>query len=339
MLGRRLQLEGTAAGSGRIYTRTAVFWAVDLAVRDASPTAVRCVGFPSRTHSAVDPDALMQHVAVDEDDAGGEAAAAAPSPGKKRLAAETPIVRMITTATHRRGTLPKRMRRSQAFRSVLSMDVEWRGYMPNLKISGRNTIQVTGAQDLEVLGDILRFLCNEYAGRGIRVTGPVPGFVGDIVLANVHFRLDFRVDRARLRDCVNADRGPFIASYEPLVRDVSVSLKYADTSPLPNSGAVHPRWFLTENRWGAVTLAEAKRLVPHINLHIVSPRITSLRVFQSGSVIIVSRWPAEMGAVYCKFRDHMQRLRKRVLDAESVRQRTLTQCWKKARRSDGDGDG
>ena len=182
---------------------------------------------------------------------------------------------------------------------------------------------------MEVLGDILHFLCREYRDRGVRVTGSAgaAGFVGDVVLANVHFRLNYRVDRARLRDRVNAERGPFIASYEPLVRDVSVSLKYVDASPLPNAGAVHPRWFLDTNLWTTVTIAMARQLVPHINVKVASPRITSLRVFQSGSVIIVSRWPVEMHAVYACFQQSMQRIRKHVLDAEFARQRTITECW------------
>ena len=75
-------------------------------------------------------------------------------------------------------------------------------------------------------------------------------FVGDIVLANVHFKLSggskekhfllvffilvlldvifpgWRVDRSRLRDIMNQERGDFVASYEPLVHDVSVSIKH-----------------------------------------------------------------------------------------------------------------
>lgn len=107
---------------GRVYTRTVVLWAVNL---------------------YIDPETLWRHVdVVEESDVKDDAA--------------TPQVRMLTTASGRRGTLPKRMRSSQTFRSVLSMDIAHRGFMPNLKVSARNTIQVTGAQDLGVLGDILR---------------------------------------------------------------------------------------------------------------------------------------------------------------------------------------
>jgi hypothetical protein len=283
-------------GGGRIYTRTVVLWAVGLTINT---------------------DALWDHVAVTE--------------GRKP--ARHPLVRMMTTATKRRGSLAKRMRNQQTFRSVLSLDVEHRGYMPNLKISARNTMQITGAQNLAVVGDILSYLLTEYRGRGFNVASggtDAPGFVGDIVLANVHFRLDFRLDRNRLRDVINRERGCFIASYEPLVRDVSVSLKHANSGPLPNGGAVYPRWSLANNAWNTVSYGEALRLVPHINIKggpTGGPRITSLRVFQSGSVIIVSRWPEEMNAVYRQFVEQMARLRGAVVDPEFARQRTLVDCW------------
>lgn len=86
-------------------------------------------------------------------------------PAPKTSSSGIPVVRMLTTATtqccpvspggilapKRRGRLVKRLRSHQSFRSVLSMDVELDGFMPNLKISARNTLQVTGAQDLRVL--------------------------------------------------------------------------------------------------------------------------------------------------------------------------------------------
>ena len=80
-----------------------------------------------------------------------------------------PVVRMLTTATKRRGRLSKRLRSHQSFRSVLSMDVQYKGFMPNLKISARNTLQVTGAQDLQALGHILKYLVTTYNGRGFTV--------------------------------------------------------------------------------------------------------------------------------------------------------------------------
>jgi hypothetical protein len=264
---------------------------------------------------------------------------------------------MMTTATKRRGMLAKRLRATQTFRSVLSMDVEHRGYMPNLKISSRNTLQVTGAQDLEVLGDILHYLVNRYRGCGFVVRDGVerPGFVGDVVLANVHFKLNFRLDRTRLRDRINAERGAFIAAYEPLMRDVSVSLKYANTQPLPYNGAVRTR------RWNASafprvrpsTLGFGGQPVEHgdaargaavgsphqpeargppnnviagVSVHPVGCRCGAIRS-RSGSVIVVSRWPVEMCAVYAQFCQCMHRLRRSVIDPDFARQRTITGCW------------
>ena len=296
ILGKSIVRDGDE-GKARVYTRTVVLWAVGI---------------------DIDTRLLWSNVRVwDADEVPTDVG--------------RPVVRMMTTATERRGTLAKRLRAAQTFRSVLSVDVEHQGYMPNLKISARNTVQVTGAQDMQVLGDILHYLVTEYAGRGFTLSKqvPCPGFVGDVVLANVHFRLNFRLDRLRLRDCVNSEMrgGPFIASYEPLVRDVSVSIKHADDSPLPNGGAVYPRWSFSDNQWITVTLAEAMRLVPHINLKAAVPRITSLRVFQSGSVIIVSRWPSDMRSVYAKFYEAVRRLRKKIIDPEHARQRTLPALW------------
>jgi hypothetical protein len=171
---------------------------------------------------------------------------------------------MLSTSTHRRGNLEKRMQ-SVPFRSVLSVDIEYRGAMPNLKISNRNTIQATGCQNMEVLcagapasdaaggsrRDILAHLVSTYRNRGFDVpegvTSPV-AFVGDIVLANIHFKLGWRVDRTRLRDVMNRERGDFVASYEPLVHDVSVSIKHFEDAPLPGQPPAAPGsgWRLAE---------------------------------------------------------------------------------------------
>lgn len=158
--------------------------------------------------------------------------------------------------------------------------------------------------------------------------GLVPaGFVGDVVLANVHFKMNMRLDRAKLRDRVNSERGPFLASYEPLVRDVSVSMKFMNDTPLPNDGSVYPQWNLSGNTWSTVTLAEARRFVPHVNIRTMAVRVTSLRVFQSGSVIIVSRWPVEMALVHDKFVHCMHEYRHAIMDAQFAKVRTIESCW------------
>ena len=308
-------------GQTRIYTRTVVLWAVGL---------------------TIDTDLLWEHVEVDERPvqtvALSETVALERTPTKRKRgegpSVTRPTVVMMGTASMRRGNLAKRMKRKQTFRSVLSMDIAYRGSMPNLKVSNRNTIQMTGCQDLAALGDILRHLVTTYAGRGFTLTAPpgtaaAPGFVGDVVLANVYFRLGFKLDRGRLRDAVN-DRsgGMFLASYEPLVRDVSVNIKFLDDDPLPMDGAVYPRWTLTDNRWSTVTANEAIRLAPHVNLKCQERQVQSLRVFASGSVIQIGRWPESMTKLLDGFRDYVREIQSTVADAESAKQRTLFNCWR-----------
>lgn len=90
---------------------------------------------------------------------------------------------------------------------------------------------------------------------------------------------------------------------------------------------VYPLWNLQSQSWTTVTMAEARRLVPHINIKQMPARVTSLRVFQSGSVIIVSRWPVEMAVVHDRFRDCMERYRREVMDPQFAKQRTIESCW------------
>ena len=92
----------------RIYTRTVVLWTVNIDIDTAQ---------------------LWQHIRV--------------SSGGGTPVPSTPVVRMVSTSTQRRGRLKKRLRRNP-FRSVLSVDVQYKTFMPNLKISDRNTVQATG---------------------------------------------------------------------------------------------------------------------------------------------------------------------------------------------------
>jgi hypothetical protein len=161
---------------GRIYTRTVVLWAIGITIDPDllwENVEVRC-GQDER---------LVKHD-VDIGAPPGKGERPAPNPIRPRPSAgmtktvpcRQPVVRMMTSATKRRGMLRKRLRRAQTFRSVLSMDVEYNGYMPNLKISARNTIQVTGAQDMQILGDIFRHLVSGAALRLTRsVADDVPG--------------------------------------------------------------------------------------------------------------------------------------------------------------------
>jgi hypothetical protein len=153
-----------ADGRTRIYTRTVVLWAVGI---------------------NIDTDLLWQHVTVAENAVQTvsltDRVSLERTPSKRKRGDETaashlrPVVLMMSTAELRRGNLAKRMKSQQTFRSVLSMDIEYRGSQPNLKISGRNTIQMTA------LGGTHHPPTDRYAGyvgtakRSVARTSPPSG--------------------------------------------------------------------------------------------------------------------------------------------------------------------
>lgn len=343
----------------QIYTRTVVLWAVNMTIDTESlwrfvsvigpdnrevwyaqpvPTGAPAVERPDPKH----PPAGAENRGLLRCGNGGNGGHASPlrTPGggltSSGAAMRHPVVRTVSTSTHRRGVIPKRMF-SVPFRSVLSMDVEYRGAMPNLKISNRNTIQATGCQNMEVLSEILHYLVTKYRGRGFNPIeygpgrpGRVPAFVGDIVLANVHFKLGWRVDRIRLRDVVNRGAiGGCVASYEPLVHDVSVSVKLRESDDLPNAGAVYPLWTydsspdrLPGDGWTTVRYQDVMRMVPHAAIK-RRARCHTFRVFATGSVVQVGRWPATMCTAHAAFKAQMGAFRRAIIDPIYARQRTL----------------
>jgi hypothetical protein len=61
-------------------------------------------------------------------------------------------------------------------------------HMPNFKISGRNTIQATGCQNMAIIGEILQWLVATFRDRGIQVHDEATaGFVGDVVMTNIFY--------------------------------------------------------------------------------------------------------------------------------------------------------
>jgi hypothetical protein len=55
-------------------------------------------------------------------------------------------------------------------------------------ISGRNTIQATGCQNMAIIGEILQWLVTTFRDRGIRVHDEATaGFVGDVVMTNIFY--------------------------------------------------------------------------------------------------------------------------------------------------------
>ena len=224
-----------------------------------------------------------------------------------------PCIRMLTSCEAQHGNLQKRIGRTP-FRSVLSLDVQWMDLMPNLKISRRNTIQATGCQNFTAFGKILHFLVERYKGRGITLQdGNIHGFVGDIVLANVHFQVGWRIDRQKLRNDLNRQQGDmFLATYEPLLKDVSVTVKHSDAPPMPNNGRVYPKWSLQTQDWDVVSFGEVLRLAPQATLN-HSPRCQTLRIFATGSVVQIGRWPGTMQAVHIAFCTYLNKSQRRIL--------------------------
>lgn len=277
----------------RIYTRTIVMWAYNL---------------------DIDIAALWENVKVEED----------------ADSLHVPRVRMISNAEGHRGTLKKRQE-CAPFRSVVSLDVQLGKCMPNLKISRRNTVQATGCQDMESFGRILHYLSVTYMGSGFSSPNPhLPaGYVGDIVLANVHFHIGWPVNRELLRDSINMKQGKGIgvATYEPMLRDVSVTVKYMD-NVTPNQGHVYPSWSLTTAKWTLVPSGEVNRMAPQAGLR-EAARCQTFRIFATGSVVHVGRWPCAMQDLHDRFCQYMQNIKQRVTGQPTslMRQITLDIVW------------
>ena len=85
---------------------------------------------------------------------------------------------------------------------------------------------------------------------------------------------------------VNHEGKGFVASYEPMVRDVSVSIKHVEDGPLPNDGAIYPLWTFSEDQrssgWTTVRYQDVMRMVPHAAIK-RRPRCHTFRVFATGS--------------------------------------------------------
>lgn len=286
---------GTRVGPINIYTRTIVLWAVGI---------------------HIDIDQLWQHLQV-IDEHGQQVSTeishpVVDAPTVHFRPTTRPVVRMVKNSQFMRGSVPKRSR-SRPFKSVLSVDVQYGSRMPNLKISKQHTIQITGCCSMHLLGAILNHLTEEYSQRGFFVSDPqCAGFVCDIVLSNVFFRMPSarlgrhrrgRLDRAAVCEAFNTSERcpPAIATFEPLLNDASVSIKLFDRKR-PNAGFVYPWWSRSP-----VTQAQGWRLLNNsgfqslVNQQHARPCVQgdrpichTFRIFGSGSVVQVGRWPETM---------------------------------------------
>lgn len=282
---------GTRVRSVQIYTRTIVMWATGI---------------------DIDIDALWQN--LDVVDEYGQVVTdvrvhpGTPSARELRVRFRPtlqPVVRMVKSSKYMRGCVPKRIS-SKPFKSVLSVDIQHGTHMPNLKISRQNTIQITGCCDMALLDAILWHLTTTYHDRGFTVTDPdSAGFVCDIVLSNVFFKTPTdgphrkgQLNRELVCEAFNAIDGhpKAVAIYEPLLNDASVSIKFFDDER-PNDGHVYPLW--SHNRqiqahgWRLLNNLGFQAILPTVELK-DRPICHTFRIFGSGSVVQVGRWPETM---------------------------------------------
>jgi hypothetical protein len=99
-------------------------------------------------------------------------------------------------------------------------------------------------------------------------------------------------------------------------------------SPLPPPRVCHPRWCAANATWSAVTSDEAARLAPHVHLKVkTGNQVQSLRVFASGSVIQIGRWPVSMSKLYARFVAYAATVYPHIVEPEYTQQRRLTDMW------------
>jgi hypothetical protein len=222
-----------------------------------------------------DIDMLWKHVSVSK---------------KRTCGSSTARVCFISYNGAKRGHLRKR-NCAKPFKSVLSLDVQFQSKMPNVKVSRKNTIQVTGCCSLSMLMEMLHSLVIQYTGQGISLSDTKPGFVADIVLSNVYFRLPSAVNRKLISELVEQS-GRYVVSYEPVTRDASVSIRNYN-KVLPNNGKIYSLWHIDHPGVEMISRQQLVGLRPGLS-NKIQLDIHTFRVFQSGSVVHIGRWPASM---------------------------------------------
>lgn len=261
----------------QIYTRTLVLWAVDM---------------------DINVDEIWRHARVFDSE--GNTVVNTGSCLKAGVAVFPPCIdptiRMMCKGGEYRGTLAKRMNTS-SFKSVLSMDVQVANAMPNVKISGRNTIQITGCCTFALLRRLLLFFASDEMRCGVTLgNNQTTGFVIDIVLSNVFFHVQKKIDRKGVQTVFNALKCPTaVACYEPLTKDPSVTIKFFENFSLRDE-ELYFRWFYRAqpSHWQSLTHLEVRRILPLRGPQSPGIVCTTFRVFTSGSVVQVGRWPGSM---------------------------------------------
>lgn len=276
-------ITGHVIGDERIYTRTLVLWAVGIQI-----------DVDRIWHEAPVRDRHNNLVTEVDSNKG------VPTFPKT----DTPVIRMMCKNGHYKGTVAKRMNVAP-FKSVLSMDIQYADMMPNIKISARNTIQITGCCSFGLLRHMLLFFVSDHMACGVKIFDPIQaGFIIDIVLSNLFFRLPGAVDRSDVLVAFRARNHPTaVACYERLTRDPSVTVKIFNNK-LPNNDEIYVRWFYNDiitpqqpSQWQSITHEDVRRILPIRSPHAPTILCTTFRVFGSGSIVQVGRWPS------CMFKD------------------------------------
>ena len=291
---------GTRVTSTDIYTRTVVMWAVGIEL-DINLLWNNLRVMDEHDNEVTENRAYPGYTRVDKGSEGPRLAIKG-SP-KQFQPTSQPVVRMVKCSKQMRGAVKKRIH-SKPFKSVLSVDIQFGMRMPNLKISKQNTIQVTGCCQMSLLSAILSHLTTTYRGLGVTITDPsTAGFLCDIVLSNVFFKMPVakgcgKLNRAKICKAFNEcnDRPKAIATFEPLLNDASVSVKFFDNER-PNQGYVYPFWAedsaIQQNGWRVLNEAGFRMILPSV-IPKDRPICHTFRVFSSGSVVQVGRWPQSM---------------------------------------------
>ena len=218
---------------------------------------------------------------------------------QQALTTDTAVIRMMSYNGEKKGFLRKRQH-SKPFKSVLSLDVQFKNKMPNVKVSRKNTLQVTGVCSIQLLMELLASFVSQYSGQGI-TAGQHAGFVADIVLSNVYFRLPATLNRHRVSKAVQ-DSGQYVVSFEEVTRDASISIRNYKRQ-LPNNGDIYSLWYTDASEINMIDQKKLETLRPNLTRR-TQFDVHTFRVFKSGSVVHIGRWPLSMAIE----KDHIIRL-------------------------------
>ena len=224
---------------------------------------------------------------------------------------QVPTVVMMQYHNQTRGFLLKRLTKQQWFRSMLNMDVAYNGKIPHFKISSRNTIHVTGCCQATMLCTKIRYLLHRYMNNGLTlcpgaqdhtsINSKSVGFVSDVVMSNVSFvqnvhEIPVHVPRmVDIGKAINDDVTDEGCNWTAVVRQRQSTLNVVAFGAKTDWKAQFVFAFVplrSQLDWYFIKPTDASTIW---NLRIgTRSACDSFRIFQSGSVVQVGRWPTQM---------------------------------------------